>query len=353
MQPQPQTVCIMSPSPVVHRVPREVSASVEKNFQSGEESVDFGIFQPGLATQQLFQQMLEPVIDLQVMDEDDVDTHDDYTGDDSGAREAELKEEEQRDFYASALSALPSAASHGDVEAELVLPDVEAELVLPGKPNLSNLSCQARQVRPGQQDTEAASCPFNLGLGQIQSAYTVERFVHADGDDTSDDDTSSESSSDDDAASVVSSTRGVQELDLASTASSECAAPTHGSALPQQLLGPRIVPVSPWRKSCRPPQKSGPIPDFPNSGNRSAPPLEQEMHEVQNSDPTQETPGENLEQDLERELAYIKVSPLYFVHCWCSSARIFKLVVLCCALFCCMKHTKDVFVVFAIAQLMS
>jgi hypothetical protein len=287
LSPPVKTLVITS-SPVVHCVPRAMPASADRGHgRVREESVGpkEPLLQPALETQLLFQQCcpLSDLHGLQVDEEDDLTGHASLVGHGACAEEPDRS----KDFYSSALL----GAFARSVDANCSLTGVEAELILPG-------SVQSSCI--------AAVAPFDLGLGQIQSAYTFERFESAQIEDTSEDDACSVDSSAWETMSVASCGN-EQEASDAPPVVAVKAAPAR-SSLPIVPLstgsssgqscpsgsGPRVVPTSPFykrraRESCtRASKASG------TSGRAHA-------------EEAQEQP---IDQELDQELAYIKVAQI-------------------------------------------
>jgi len=242
----PNTQTVVTSSPVVHRIAKEVPMS------------PFVLLEPGLATQQLLQQMLEPLTDLQVLDDDDYETTSDY--------ETKSEQEiEPEDFYQSALLA---GSPPG-------LKEIDAEVLLPG----------------GRQNHRV---PFDLGLFQFHSAYAPERFVQKPGEDTSEDDDVMSDRSSDSSDSVLSATNGHEEHSHA-MAMQEDGLANHKDMQPTDVAastGPRVVKTSPWAK-C-PAHKE-------RATHLRARPLHLDDPEVDRHS------KDNVEQELEEELQYIKV----------------------------------------------
>ena len=251
---QVQTVVVTSP--LVHRVPKHPTASANKeNAYIREESYGPTELEAGLATQQLFQQMLDPLVDLQIVDDEEEDDHVEL-----GA--INQREEEKKDFF----SAHEQKADFNE--------GIEAEFVL----------------QSGLQESNAA-VPFELGLGQILSAYTIERFVSASEEETSDkeEDTSSLNSSDD-TVSVNSCLSGLENVEVLP----ENGQPGDGIGsvvriTTSSVVGPRVVAVSPWTKRRTPrtrPSQQGEfdLPELMAEIEPSCPPLapaphvDQELH---------------------------------------------------------------------------
>ena len=171
----PEKTLVITSSPAVH--PRAMPASTDRGHGLvREESVGptEPLLQPALETQLLFQQCcpLSDLHGLQVDEEDDGDGEAACVGNGACAEEPDRS----KDFYSSALS----GAFARSVNANANCSGVEAELILPG-------SVQSSCI--------AAVAPFDLGLGQIQSAYTFERFESAQNEDSSEDDARSVDSS--------------------------------------------------------------------------------------------------------------------------------------------------------------
>jgi hypothetical protein len=208
------------------------------------------LLQTSLATQHLFLQVEGPLVDLQIIDDDDDAEHDE---DDFKAAEHPEEKMSKRSIN------------------RIIDSDIEAQVILQG--------C-------GQQDD--AIMPFELGVGQMQSAYTVERFVHAGDDEHSSDDSSVDTVDSDDRMSVASSTH-AHELEWAATLDLEA------HALPKITRTPRVVPTSPAKKWVQ-----------LKTGHVNVPVLNISSVSC-HVDASQETPGRKLTLDIERELAFIKV----------------------------------------------
>jgi hypothetical protein len=233
----------------VHCVPGYSPSSVRGCANEKERSVP-PLLQTSLATQHLFLQVEGPLVDLQIIDDDD-----------DVSNEDECKAAEHPEEKMSKLSI-----------NRIIDSDIEAQVILQG--------C-------GQQDD--AIMPFELGVGQIQSVYTVERFVHA-GDDEHCSDDSSDTDDSDDGTSVASSTI-EHELEWAATLDLEA------HALPKITRTPRVVPTSPAKKWVQ-----------PKNGHVAVPVLNISSVSVScHVDASLDTPGRKLTLDIERELAFIKV----------------------------------------------
>ena len=240
-----------APSTPVHCVP----GYIDRGCANEKERSVPPLLQTSLATQHLFLQVEGPLVDLQIIDDDD--------DDDAENEEDNCKACEHPEGKMSKLSI-----------NRIIDSDIEAQVILQG--------C-------GQQDD--AIMPFELGVGQIQSVYTVERFVHAGDDEGSSHDSSIDTDDSDDGTSVASSTL-EDELEWAATLDLEA------HALPKITpRTPRVVPTSPAEKWFQPKNGHVPVPVLNISS------VSVSCH----VDASLETPGKKLTRDIERELAFIKV----------------------------------------------
>ena len=238
-----------APSTPVHCVP----GYIDRGCANEKERSVPPLLQTSLATQHLFLQVEGPLVDLQIIDDDEDAEHDE-----DDCKAAEHPEEKKSKLSIN----------------RIIDSDIEAQVILQG--------C-------GQQDD--AIMPFELGVGQIQSVYTVERFVHAGDDEGSSHDSSIDTDDSDDGTSVASSTL-EDELEWAATLDLEA------HALPKITpRTPRVVPTSPAEKWFQPKNGHVPVPVLNISS------VSVSCH----VDASLETPGKKLTRDIERELAFIKV----------------------------------------------
>jgi hypothetical protein len=284
---------VVTSSPLVHRVPRQAPPASADRGPAREREDSYGPteLQPALATQMLFQQCcpLSDLQDLQVVDEDDSDgaagSAEPGACEEDPARSKDCYKIYSKDSYTSALSsALAQSVDAG-------CSGVEAELLL-----------------PGSVQNSAAVVPFDLGLGQIQSAYAVERFESAlSEDDASDDDSSSLDSSACETISVGSCGNEAETSDelplvavkaVPTRSALRIVPPSAGSGSgresPTRGPGPRVVPVSPWSKR----RARHPSARDPGAADTHG----QALAEAKHAEAFNTT-------EFDTELAYIKVAP--------------------------------------------
>jgi hypothetical protein len=205
------------------------------------------LLQPGLATQLLFQQLepvAEPLVDLQVVTDESLDD----------GKRSQPVEGDQDFFHSTSLAAPPVGG--GDVEA--------------------NWNCPL----PSRQ----GGLPFDIGIGQMQSMFPrAIDFAHEALNDTEDeDDAATDSSSSTDSASVSSGMG--DELE------------TYSQPASSSTMGlPTVLHTSPWVKPRKVQASRTAVPKL----NVSA---------VKQSTPQLDTPGSNVDKELDQELAYIKLA---------------------------------------------
>ena len=173
--------------------------------------------QPSLATDHLLQQITQQVIGLQVLEDDQRENIDS----DGAGRVKDPCTPQQNSVD------LPSAARTPEQESV-----VEAELILPGF---------------GQSESKAGPVPFELGLGQMHSAYAVERFVDNGGEHYLDEQDSSETSTSEDTVSCDASHADPTELPDSQVFNREDASLSTKDAS-WRVAVPRVVPYSTWSK---------------------------------------------------------------------------------------------------------
>ena len=202
--------------------------------------------QPGLATQQLFQQLepvSEPLVDLQVLNDESLDD----------AQQAPVEKGDENDFFRSTLAA---AANPGDAD------DVEADLICPFP-------------------RSAAGLPFDIGVGQMQSIFQrATDFSRASDCSDGENESASDTSSNADSASVAGSMEEGEPEVCASTSSAAVPVPT-------------VLLTSPWTKPCKARILRAAIPVL-------------DVSSVRETTPPLDTPGRQVDRELDQELAYIK-----------------------------------------------
>ena len=246
----PQSVATTSAT-VVERVP------ITPGVQSGDrqeppDTAPAGVeirLQPGLATQQLFQQLepvSEPLVDLQVLNDESLDD----------AQQAPLEKGDGNDFFRSTLAA---AANPGDAD------DVEADLICPFP-------------------RSAAGLPFDIGVGQMQSIFQrATDFSRASDCSDGEDESASDTSSNADSASVAGSMDESEPEVCASTS----------AAAVGSVPVPTVLLTSPWTKPRKARIPRAAIPALDTSS-------------VRETTPPLDTPGRQVDRELDQELAYIK-----------------------------------------------
>ena len=213
-----------------------------------EESV----LRPGPATEMLFERAMAPLADLQILDEDESDD----------ALPSTHGQQEDKDLIhriARLVAALSETAAASAVEAAVILPGANPAL---------------------------SAVPFELGLGQIQSAYAVERIEHACGED--EDDTTDCSS--DDEVSITCSSAAAPEWTALGDPHGQAKGETETrAAAAESLPGPHMV-----AKLFNPNGTAHPSLDLANFESANVP------------GGSQLTPGRQIDEQLDQELAYIK-----------------------------------------------
>jgi hypothetical protein len=272
---------IVSSSPVVHCLQKRAPSS-DRGCECPDELLVS--FQPSLATQHFFQQVEGPLVDLQIIDEDDERTYDEhdedkmmveahverfvFAGDDNDRK---IKDDLTVDTDDSdgATSVSSRALDHElETEEDSPLLDSEKEPLADVKANLA-----AEEKKKELDDKEAK---------ELRKAALEEKIAAL--------------------KAKVSQLQNTQNA-------------RHKITL-APALGPRVLPTSPFRPKKEVPRpKNGAVPllDFSSV-----------CFTYHDGDDSLETPGRKLTRDIEKELALIKV-PICPV-CPNKIARIFVLL---------------------------